>query len=155
MPSDEPTGGPTEEATAQDSHKDSRRERAPSEPPPRGRANDYLANERTFLAWVRTSLALVGLGFVVARFGLFLREAASRAGTAGTTVRVGFFSQGFGVALVVMAAALLVASYLRYRQTAHALDHGMYTDDRTLIGVLAGVTVAAALALGLYLVLSA
>jgi putative membrane protein len=35
---------------------------------------DYLAEERTFLAWIRTSLALIGFGFVVARFGLFLAE---------------------------------------------------------------------------------
>ncbi len=36
----------------------------------------YLAGERTLLAWIRTGLALMGLGFVVARFGLFLREVA-------------------------------------------------------------------------------
>jgi putative membrane protein len=34
--------------------------------------SDYLAAERTFLAWIRTGLALMGFGFVVARFGLFL-----------------------------------------------------------------------------------
>jgi uncharacterized membrane protein YidH (DUF202 family) len=38
--------------------------------------SDYLAAERTFLAWIRTGLALMGFGFVVARFGLFLREIA-------------------------------------------------------------------------------
>ncbi len=36
--------------------------------------SDYLAAERTFLAWIRTGLALMGFGFVVARFGLFLQE---------------------------------------------------------------------------------
>jgi uncharacterized protein (DUF302 family)/uncharacterized membrane protein YidH (DUF202 family) len=38
-----------------------------------GGPSDYLAAERTFLAWIRTGLALMGFGFVVARFGLFLR----------------------------------------------------------------------------------
>lgn len=37
-----------------------------------GSPSDYLAAERTFLAWIRTGLALMGFGFVVARFGLFL-----------------------------------------------------------------------------------
>ena len=37
----------------------------------------YFAAERTLLAWVRTGLALMGFGFVVARFGLFLRELAA------------------------------------------------------------------------------
>ena len=35
---------------------------------------DSLAAERTFLAWIRTGLALMGFGFVVARFGLFLQQ---------------------------------------------------------------------------------
>ena len=34
----------------------------------------YLAAERTFLAWLRTGLGLIGVGFAVARFALFLRE---------------------------------------------------------------------------------
>ena len=38
---------------------------------------DHLANERTFLAWVRTSLGLLGLGFVLARMGIFLRQIAA------------------------------------------------------------------------------
>jgi putative membrane protein len=37
-------------------------------------SQQHLANERTFLSWLRTSIALIGLGFIVARFGLFLRE---------------------------------------------------------------------------------
>lgn len=41
---------------------------------------DLLAAERTLLAWVRTGVALMGLGFVVARFGLFLREIAHAGG---------------------------------------------------------------------------
>jgi putative membrane protein len=41
---------------------------------PRPDLRDYLAAERTFLAWIRTGLALMGFGFVVARFGLFLQQ---------------------------------------------------------------------------------
>jgi putative membrane protein len=40
------------------------------------KVNEHMANERTFLAWVRTALGLIGLGFVLARMGLFLRQIA-------------------------------------------------------------------------------
>jgi putative membrane protein len=35
---------------------------------------DYLAEERTFLAWLRTGIGLMGFGFVAARFGLFVDQ---------------------------------------------------------------------------------
>ena len=47
----------------------------------------YLAAERTLLAWIRTGLALMGFGFVVARFGLFLREVAAVAERGNKGVR--------------------------------------------------------------------
>src|SRR3974377_2133875 len=47
---------------------------APTDAKPGADLRDYLAAERTFLAWVRTGLALMGFGFVVARFALFLQQ---------------------------------------------------------------------------------
>ena len=49
---------------------------APNDPRLSNRTRDHLANERTFLAWVRTALGLIGLGFVLARMGLFLAQLA-------------------------------------------------------------------------------
>ena len=42
------------------------------------RATEYLANERTFLAWSRTSIAIISLGFVVAKFSLWLNQLAAQ-----------------------------------------------------------------------------
>jgi putative membrane protein len=67
-----------------------------------------LAAERTLLAWIRTGLALIGLGFVVARFGLFLRElvAAGRPpADAGPSLWIGTGMVALGVAVNVLAAA--------------------------------------------------
>jgi putative membrane protein len=76
-----------------------------------------LAAERTLLAWVRTGLAMMGFGFVVARFGLFLRELASlgqlqRARHIGLSLWVGTALILLGVAVNLLAAAQH-ASFLR------------------------------------------
>jgi putative membrane protein len=74
-------------------------------PLPRDRnAADYLAAERTFLAWIRTGLALMGFGFVVARFGLFLQEV--RIAEPSLQARSFGVSIWFGTALI--AAGVLV-----------------------------------------------
>jgi putative membrane protein len=70
-----------------------------------------LAGERTLLAWIRTGLGMMGFGFVVARFGLFLRElaAADRQAppppTAGESLLIGTGLVLLGVAVNVIAAA--------------------------------------------------
>lgn len=111
---------------------------------------DYLANERTFLAWLRTGIALVALGFVVARFGLLLRELATGAGvTPGTASNR--ISAMFGTGIVILSALFLVLSYVRYRHNDEALKHGTYTSDRFVILVVAAIVVIIAVLLAIYL----
>lgn len=83
----------------------------------------YFAAERTLLAWIRTGLALMGFGFVVARFGLFLREVAPSVAAAGGDAAVprGRASLWFGVALV--AAGVIV-------NTLAAIDHRQVVSSR-------------------------
>ncbi len=112
---------------------------------------DHLANERTFLAWVRSCIAIMALGFVVARFGLLIRElgpSAPRHTPAG-------LSTGFGVALVVCGGALVILAALRYRATTRAIDHDSYHPSVGLIMLLAGGFVVVAALLVAYLVLAA
>ena len=76
-----------------------------------------MAAERTFLAWIRTGLALMGFGFVVARFGLFLREVASLQNqtlpaSRGHSLWIGTSLVALGV-LVNILAAVNHARYLR------------------------------------------
>ena len=73
-----------------------------------------MAGERTLLAWVRTGLAMMGLGFVVARFGLFLRE-ITPAVSVSDHHQTGF-SLWIGTALVVVGViANLLAAWEHFR----------------------------------------
>src|SRR3954471_18474025 len=78
---------------------------------------NYLASERTLLSWIRTGLAMMGFGFVVARFGLFLREIASTQkvpakNSVHLSVWLGTVLVGLGV-IVFLAAARDHALYIR------------------------------------------
>ena len=112
---------------------------------------DHLANERTLLAWVRTSIAIAALGFVVARFGLLIRELGPKA-PRPTPLEL---STGFGVALVACGAVLVLLATLRYRQAARAIDQNTYAPSTGLILLLTGGFVIVAVLLIAYLLASA
>jgi putative membrane protein len=112
---------------------------------------DHLANERTFLAWVRSCIAIIALGFVVARFGLLIRELGPNAPRRTLTG----LSTGFGVALVVCGAVLTILATLHYRATSVAIDQDVYHPSPRLILLLAGWLVGVGALLAVYLVLTA
>ena len=89
-------------------------------PPGEPNVQQQLANDRTLLAWVRTAIALAGLGFVVARFGLFLRELSG-----GTAVETGHSSRYLGVGLVCLGAVVMLFGLTQYRSVGRVLArHG-------------------------------
>jgi putative membrane protein len=76
-----------------------------------------FAAERTLLAWQRTAIALMGFGFVVERFGLFLRMVSAQPPTAAQTG----FSLWLGVGLLALGAIVAVASALQFRAVVRGL----------------------------------
>jgi putative membrane protein len=102
----------------------------------------YFALERTLLAWIRTGLALMGFGFVVARFGIFLRELRYTAGAVVT--KSSGFSAWAGTALVLMGVAVQIISTIRYVQMIQQLNAGEDVSGRPS---RIGLALAAALAL--------
>ena len=89
-----------------------------------GGGNDprvFFAAERTFLAWIRTGLSLMGFGFVVARFGLFLKEVA---GSSHTGVKTYGFSLWAGCAMVLLGAMLNLAAVARHLDVIGKLQRG-------------------------------
>ncbi len=83
-----------------------------------------LAAERTFLAWIRTGLALMGFGFVVARFGLFLQE--FQIGQRGQTIlsRSPGLSRWFGTALIAVGVIVNGVAAWHHARLVHELDRG-------------------------------
>ncbi len=81
-----------------------------------------LASERTLMAWIRTGLGLMGFGFVVARFGLFLREleAARQVPSHPSTG----LSLPIGVALVVLGVATTLVGAWQHARRLSRLDQG-------------------------------
>ena len=81
-----------------------------------------MAAERTLLAWVRTGVALMGFGFVVARFGWFLREFAARDQQPG---RPAGWSAALGVGLVGLGVLVNVAAGVEHARFLRRHDRGL------------------------------
>lgn len=113
----------------------------------------YLAVERTLLAWIRTGLALMGFGFVVARFGLFLRALAGDRG-AGTTEQGGI-SLWFGTALIFVGVAVHLLAAWQHVSTVQRLRKGeMLHPMRVSTGVVLSYLLSAlGLAMATYLLI--
>lgn len=110
------------------------------------RTRDHLANERTFLAWVRTALGLIGLGFVLARMGLFLRQLATAGvGVEGKHLHSGYQFMEAGVVLLVLGTALGGFSGWLYRRTHDGIESGRYEPARQAVAVVTGLVVVSGL----------
>jgi putative membrane protein len=84
--------------------------------------SDHAANERTFLAWVRTAIAIMAFGFLVAKFDLFLRLEGAASAARAVPGGSGFIGDVAGLALFLLGAAILVLAVIRFRLTARAID---------------------------------
>ena len=100
-----------------------------------GNASDHLANERTFLAWIRTSVGIMAFGFVVVKFSLFVKQISMLLGKE-TFLQSRGYSAILGIILVTVGAVTTILSYIRYRQTASDLSNGFYSHSSVLITVL-------------------
>jgi putative membrane protein len=113
----------------------------------------YFAAERTFLAWIRTGLGLMGIGFAVSRFGLFLRQVTATESHLPThTTGLSLWS---GVALVVLGVIVTLSSVLRHIQLIHELSSGTWRPGRvSRDAVILGLILAAVgIGMAIYLTL--
>lgn len=108
----------------------------------------FFAGQRTMLAWVRTGVALMGFGFVVARFGIFLKETAAVHGV--ETAGRGGASVWAGTGLLLAGVAVNVVAGVRFARFAREFGRNKplkptgIAAEITLAAVLAGIGVALA-----------
>jgi putative membrane protein len=84
--------------------------------------SDHAANERTFLAWVRTAIAVMAFGFLVERFDLFLEIAAPSVATRRSSPFGQQFANIAGLALIILGTVLIVIAAVRLVTTARKID---------------------------------
>jgi putative membrane protein len=99
---------------------------------PADHSQQHLANERTFLSWLRTSIALIGLGFIVARFGLFLQEFGlvvkntNNNNPAAVSLLGHYQSSLIGISIIILGIALILLALRNYLTTRSYIKKGFY-----------------------------
>ena len=86
------------------------------------RYSDHAANERTFLAWIRTAIAVMAFGFLVERFDLFLQIAGQSLARKALSPTGQLIGNVAGLILIALGAIIIVLSIWRFRRTAIAID---------------------------------
>ena len=130
-------------------------------PPPdraagRGKAGDHLANERTFLAWVRTCIAIISLGFVVAKFGVWLEEIARQTAGGGPPAvpRDHENSAMIGAGMMVAGALLVPLAAWRHYRVGRAIEEGRTAATHWLVVLVSALVLLLTAVLVGYLLIS-
>ena len=116
------------------------------------KAGEHLANERTFLAWIRTSISIIVFGFVVAKFGITLRQFLRLQNEPGHNSTL---SLAIGIGFMVMGVFMALVAMIRYRFTLRRLETNQFQPARGIIVFLGLLTALFGLILAAYLVFTA
>jgi len=111
----------------------------------------HMANERTFLAWIRTSVAVMAFGFVVEKFSLFVKQMAYYMGKEASPPAPGYSSL-IGILLVGLGMTMGVLAFIRYKKVERQIDEDTYTPSPVLSVLLAILVIVIGMFLLLYLI---
>ena len=115
-------------------------------------ARDHLANERTLLAWIRTSVGIMAFGFVVVKFSLFIKQISILLGQNAILPPQQGYSSMIGILLVMVGAIVLLFAYIKYKQTEKQLNNDTFQSSSKLIFALTFIIFAISILLILYLI---
>jgi putative membrane protein len=86
------------------------------------RYSDHAANERTFLAWVRTAIAVMAFGFLIERFDLFIKFATPQVAQQQLAPHGQAFANVAGLAFIAIGVAMVVIAGFRFARTAKSIE---------------------------------
>ena len=114
----------------------------------------HMANERTFLAWIRTSIGIMAFGFVVVKFAIFIKQIAAFLSKSGFPKAYAVqpdhgYSSFFGIALVGLGALMGVLAFIRYKNVEKQIDEDTYHSS-LILDIMLTLSV---LAVGIFLVI--
>ncbi|MBK9151016.1 MAG: DUF202 domain-containing protein [Saprospiraceae bacterium] len=115
-------------------------------------SREYLANERTFMAWTRTGIAIMAFGFVVAKFSLFIRQLGLITQTNNITFIHKGYSSFIGLVILSIGAIIIPLAYFRYKQVNNQITNGNFSENHFLPAALTIMTVLVSLSLIVYLI---
>jgi putative membrane protein len=111
----------------------------------------HMANERTYLAWIRTSIAIMAFGFVVEKFSLFVKQMGFYLGKEVTPPAPGYSSL-IGVLLLGLGVLMGVLAFFRYKAVERQIDEDSYRPSPVLSVMLFLSVLSIGIFLTLYLI---
>jgi uncharacterized membrane protein YidH (DUF202 family) len=111
----------------------------------------HMANERTFLAWIRTSIGIMAFGFVVEKFALFLKQMSiilEQSTTGNTLPPTRGYSAIIGIFLVGLGTLLVLLAFVRYKKVERQINSDKYQPS-SILDIILTVSI---LAVGIFLV---
>ncbi|HKZ65816.1 MAG TPA: DUF202 domain-containing protein, partial [Chitinophagaceae bacterium] len=114
-------------------------------------ARDHLANERTLLAWIRTSIGIMAFGFVVVKFSLFIKQISLLLGKDITIPQRGY-SSVIGILLVAVGSVVLLLAFINYKRTKKQLSQESYQPTSRLTLLLTIIMLIISILLIFYLI---
>ena len=122
-----------------------------------GNRRVHMANERTFLAWIRTSIGIMAFGFVVEKFAIFMKQMSIVLGnsTTGNTLPPSHgYSAIIGIFLVGLGTSLVLLAFVRYKKVERQIDTDTFHPSTFLDIILTLSIVAVGIFLVTYLIYS-
>ena len=114
------------------------------------RSREHLANERTFLAWIRTSIALMGFGFVIVKFALFLKQLTLLLETEGIPFKG--YSSIIGVVMVAIGVIIAFLAFLQYKRNEKWIKNNYFVSSSMLSLLITCILIIGGIVLVFYLV---